>query len=151
MAGVIREITMNQKCLLLVEDESELRLTMADSLSAAGFKVVEAEDGDQAVKILEHHPQIDVLVTDIDIPGRYDGNDVALSAKAWHFDLPVVYVSGSPERLTNTVGPSDTLFVKPFRHSEMIAVILRLLAGTKTPAPGSRQENPGPVPVNIAR
>nr|WP_294526248.1 response regulator [uncultured Rhodopila sp.] len=141
---------MNQKCLLLVEDEYDLRLTMAECLSAAGFKVVEAEDGDHAVRILERHPQIDLLVTDIDIPGRYDGNDVAISAKAWHFDLPVVYASGSPERLTNTVGPSDAFLLKPFRQSEMIAVILRLLAGTKTPGLRSPHDYSEPVPANPA-
>lgn len=140
---------MSQKCLLLVEDEFDLRLIMADSLSAAGFKVVEAEDGDQAVRILERHPQIDLLVTDIDIPGRCDGNCVAISAKAWHFDLPVVYASGSPERLTNTVGPSDAFLLKPFRQSEMIAVVLRLLAGIKAPAPGYLRDNPVPVPASL--
>ena len=55
---------MNQKCLLLVEDEPDLRLIMADSFSDAGFEVVEAEDGDVAVKILEYHPQIDLLITE---------------------------------------------------------------------------------------
>jgi DNA-binding response OmpR family regulator len=141
---------MSQKCLLLVEDESDLRLMMADSLSDAGFNVIEAEDGDQAVKILERHPQIDLLVTDIDIPGRCDGNDVAISAKACHFDLPVIYVSGSPERLTNTVGPSDVFLLKPFRHAEMIAEIRRLLAGTKTPGPGPLHDKPGLASVNQA-
>jgi CheY-like chemotaxis protein len=120
---------MSQKCLLLVEDEPELRLMLADSLSAAGFDVVEAGDGDQAVEILERHPQIDLLVTDIDIPGRWDGNNVATSAKACQFDLPVVYVTGSPERLTNALGPGDAFFLKPFRHSELITVVRRLLAG----------------------
>ena len=141
---------MMQKCILLVEDESDLRVMMADSLSAAGFNVVEAEDGDQASEILEHHPQIDLLVTDIDIPGRCNGNDVAVNAKAWHFDLPVVYASGSPERLTNTVGPSDAFLLKPFRHAEMIAVILRLLAGTKTPGLRAPHDDPERVPANPA-
>jgi CheY-like chemotaxis protein len=126
---------MSQKCLLLVEDEPDLRLTMADSFSDAGFNVVEAEDSDLAVRILEHHPQIDLLVTDIDIPGRWDGNGVAISAKAWHIDLPVVYVSGSPGKLTNAVGPCDAFLLKPFRPSEMITVIRRLLAGSKAPVP----------------
>nr|WP_294516180.1 response regulator [uncultured Rhodopila sp.] len=140
---------MSQKCLLLVEDESDLRLMMADSLLNAGFAVVEAENGDQAVKILAQHPRIDLLVTDIDIPGRCDGNAVAISAKAWHFGLPVVYASGSPQRLANTLGPSDAFLQKPFRHSEMIAVVVRLLAATEAPRPGALPDNPGPVPANI--
>jgi CheY-like chemotaxis protein len=108
---------------------------MVDSLSDAGFVVLEAENGDQAVKILAQHPRIDLLVTDIDMPGPCDGNDVAINAKAWHLGLPVVYASGSPERLTNTMGPSDAFLQKPFRHSEMIAVIIRLLAVTEAPRP----------------
>jgi CheY-like chemotaxis protein len=119
---------LDPKCLLLVEDNSDFRIMMADSLSDAGFKVTEAENGDRAVEIIEHHDQIDLLLTDIQMPGSFDGNDVANCAKACHLGLPVVYVSGSPESLTNSIGPCDAFVLKPFRPSELVAVIQRLLA-----------------------
>jgi CheY-like chemotaxis protein len=73
---------------------------MVDSLSDAGFVVLEAENGDQAVKILAQHPRIDLLVTDIDMPGPCDGNDVAINAKACTLVCrsftPVAVRKGSP-------------------------------------------------------
>jgi CheY-like chemotaxis protein len=108
-----------------VEDEAGFRMMMADSLLDAGFEVVEAENGDEAVNILKHHAKIDLLVTDIRMPGRYDGNEVAGCAKISYSGLPVVYVSGSPESLINPIGPSDAFFAKPFRVSEMIIAIDR--------------------------
>jgi CheY-like chemotaxis protein len=119
---------LGPKCLLLVEDDFDFRMMMADSLSDAGFEVVEAKDGDQAVEIIEHRGRIDLLVTDIQMPGRCDGNAVATSAKACHLGLPVVYVSGHSESLTNSIGPCDAFVLKPFRPSELIAVVKRLLA-----------------------
>jgi DNA-binding response OmpR family regulator len=151
MTGDFQEITMSQKRLLLVEDEPDLRLMLADSFSDAGFKVLEAEDADRAVRILERLPGIDLLVTDLDIPGRCDGNGVAISAKAIHFDLPVIYISGSPERLTNAVGPRDAFFLKPFRHSEIIALARRILSDTGPPEVSHLPANLGPLPVNFFR
>jgi CheY-like chemotaxis protein len=117
-----------------VEDESDLRTVMADSLSDAGFKVLEAEDGDHAVAILEDCERIDLLVTDIQMPGRCDGNVVAARARVSHLDLPVVYISGKPESLTNSIGPHDVFVAKPFRPSAVIAAIQRLLNASNPPA-----------------
>jgi CheY-like chemotaxis protein len=117
--------------LLLVEDNSDFRMTLADSLSDAGFEVTEAENGDRAIEIIQHRDQIDLVVTDIQMPGGCDGNDVANCAKAFHIGLPVIYMSGSPEYLTNSIGPCDAFVLKPFRPSDVVTVIKRLLAGVE--------------------
>ena len=119
---------MNEKRLLLVEDDSELRFLIAEALFDAGFEVVEAEDGDQAVELLENLEQLDVLVTDIQMPGRLDGNDVATRARGRHPGLPVVYVSGHPASLTNGIGPCDAFLCKPFGSFLVISEVARLLA-----------------------
>jgi CheY-like chemotaxis protein len=119
---------VNEKRLLLVEDDSELRFLIAEALFDAGFEVVEAEDGDQAVELLENLEQLDVLVTDIQMPGRLDGNDVATRARARHPGLPVVYVSGHPASLTNGIGPCDAFLCKPFCSFLVISEVARLLA-----------------------
>ena len=114
-----------------MEDNSDFRTILADSFADAGFAVTEAESGDRAIEIIEHHSRIDLLVTDIQMPGRCDGNDVANCAKACHLGLPVVYVSGSPESLTNAIGSRDTFILKPFRSSDVVAAVKRLLAAVE--------------------
>jgi CheY-like chemotaxis protein len=119
---------MNEKCLLLVEDDSELRFLIAEAFFDAGFEVVEAEDGDQAVELAENLKQLDVLVTDIQMPGRLDGNEVATRARGRHPGLQVVYMSGDPASLTNGIGPCDAFLCKPFRSFVVISEVARLLA-----------------------
>jgi two-component system, response regulator PdtaR len=119
---------MSQKRLLLVEDDVEFRLVMAESLADAGFAVFEAEDGDHAAEMLRRLDLIDLLVTDIEMPGRCDGNVVAARAKDCYCGLPVVYVSGQPGSVTNTIGACDAFVLKPFHPSSVIAIIRRLLA-----------------------
>jgi DNA-binding response OmpR family regulator len=115
------------KRLLVVEDDTDFRDFLAEVLSDAGFDVVEAEDGDRAAKILEDIGRLDVLVTDIEMPGRLNGNSFASLARHQYPDLTVVYVSGRPESLTNLIGPSDTFIEKPFHSTRMIFEINRLL------------------------
>ena len=112
------------KHLLIVEDEAPLRELLVECFSECGFEVTEAVDGDHAVTMLD---DIDLLITDIDMPGRLDGNAIAMKAKDRHPDLPVIYASGRPDRLTNSVGQCDAFMNKPFSLSHMVALVLRLL------------------------
>jgi DNA-binding response OmpR family regulator len=117
-----------------VDDDEDFCHFIAETLLDAGFEVVEAADGDQAVNILDQLGQLDLLVTDIDIPGRFDGNCVATRARSLHPDLSIVYISGCPDRLTNRVGPHDTFIGKPFHSSRMLSEVKRLLGITQTVA-----------------
>jgi CheY-like chemotaxis protein len=123
-----KDIPMHGRHLLLVEDDFYFRLVMAEALADEGFTVVEAENGDVAVVMLEHLDRLDMLVTDIQMPGRLDGNCVAKEAKRLHPDLPVLYMSGYSGSLTNIIGPTDAFLCKPFKSRHMIAEIARLLA-----------------------
>ena len=60
-------------CILLVEDEAEIRLMLAEVLADAGHAVVEADSGDAAALLLQNREDFDALVTDITMPGRLDG------------------------------------------------------------------------------
>jgi DNA-binding NtrC family response regulator len=130
--GTKKETTMSGQRLLLVDDDTGFRQVLAETFLDAGFQVVEAEDGDQAIGILEGLGQLDVLVTDIQMPGRFDGNDVATKAKNRHPGLAVVYVSGSPESVTNRIGPCDVFLGKPFHCARMLSEVRRLLCLAET-------------------
>ncbi len=121
-------VALNGKCLLLVEDDFDFRLVMAETLADEGFDVVAAQSGDEAVEILEHLEKLDLLVTDLQMPGRFDGNLVAREAKRQYPGLPVVYISGCPESLTNGIEPIDAFVCKPFSHRDFVGEIVRLLA-----------------------
>jgi DNA-binding NtrC family response regulator len=91
------------KRLLLVEDELSVRQCLSEYLADVGFEVEEAADGDQAIAIMNRR-EVDLLITDIDIPGRLDGNGIAIKAKERFQGLPVVYASGYRDRLRNAIG-----------------------------------------------
>jgi CheY-like chemotaxis protein len=116
------------KRLLLVEDDIEYRIVMAEALSDEGFDVHEADDGAAAIDILERLLRLDILVTDLQLPGGLDGNAVAHEAKRIHPLLPVLYISGNPAALTNPIGPIDAFVAKPFTSRRLSIEITRLLA-----------------------
>jgi DNA-binding response OmpR family regulator len=115
---------LTEKRLLIVEDEAPLRELLAEYLVEAGFAVTEAEDADHAVAMLEG---IDLLITDLDMPGRLDGNAIATKAKVRHPGLPVIYASGRPERLTNRIDAHDAFVDKPFGPAQIAKLVRRLL------------------------
>jgi CheY-like chemotaxis protein len=83
--------------VLLAEDEFLIRMMLAEDLEAAGYDVVEAETGDDALAKSLGGDGCDVLVTDIEMPGSLDGLALAVRMRERHPDLPVVYVTGRPE------------------------------------------------------
>ena len=115
------------KRLLLVEDDYEFRVVMAEALSDEGFDVHEAGDGAAAIEIIERLLRIDILITDLQLPGGLDGNGVAHYAKMIHPFLPVLYISGHPAALTNPLGPADAFVGKPFSSDRLSIELTRLL------------------------
>ena len=65
------------RTILVVEDETLIRLLAADSLEESGYRVLEAADATEALRILEEHDEVDVLFTDVNMPGPLDGLDLA--------------------------------------------------------------------------
>lgn len=113
--------------VLLVEDEMLIRVLVADCLADAGFAVIEAETGDQAVLLLANAEHLDLIVTDIQMPGRLDGNGVAAAARAKRPNVPIIYMTGNPGHLCDRLGGGDAVLRKPFAPSEVLATIQRLL------------------------
>ena len=132
---------MNPVRILLVEDEALIRVIVAESLADAGYEVVQAENGEAAVLLLNDIGQLDVLLTDIQMPGSIDGNAVALAAKERHPGLPVIYVTGRPDTLHNSMSRSDAFIRKPFGPNEVLTLIRTLLAAPRGMPPARREAN----------
>ena len=116
--------------ILLVEDEGLIRVTLAEMLAEAGYCVTEAATGDEACTLLRHVDKFDVLLTDIQMPGKADGIDVAQHFHAHHPNAPVVFMTGRPDMLTRIgrLTDSEVLLRKPFRPGQMLDALDGLLA-----------------------
>ncbi len=116
--------------VLLVEDEGLIRLIMADFLRDEGFEVIEAWNGDEAVKLLDGPDNFDILFTDVRMPGTFDGIDVAALARRRHPALPVLVVSGYATQLTSRLSllnPPAVFISKPYRLTQILEALNKSL------------------------
>lgn len=67
----------NPITVLVVEDEVLIRIATVDELELTGFHVLEASSADQAIAIIERHPEVQLIFTDLDMPGMMDGLKLA--------------------------------------------------------------------------
>jgi CheY-like chemotaxis protein len=111
--------TSVQPTILIVEDEALLRLVIADELRDAGFAVIEAGNGGDAIEMLEKRPSVDLLFTDIRMPGALSGWDVAERARGVCPNIPVIYATGFSDDEPRVV-PGGRLFKKPYKASAII-------------------------------
>ena len=112
--------------ILLVEDEGLIRMMTAEALQDEGFEVVEALDGDEAVKLLDGPERFDILFTDVRMPGSLDGIEVALHARRRYPAIPIVVTSGYAADLVarlSVLDPSAVLIGKPYGMAKMVEAL----------------------------
>jgi len=113
--------------VLLVEDEAIVRLIGADALEDAGYEVIDAASADEALRILEAIEEIEVLFTDIRMPGSMDGLELAkLVHERWPA-IKILVTSGDtwpPKKIL----PDDGRFLaKPYKIERLQDEVSRLL------------------------
>ena len=117
--------------ILLVEDEEDVRKLTGNILAKCGYKVLEASNGQQAVQLLEQQPHsIDLLLTDVMMPGGLSGPQLAKQIATTHPQIKVLYMSGYNDDLLGRQGilTHDTLFIrKPFTPDELAQKIRQIL------------------------
>lgn len=106
-------MTDSPPTVLIVEDEALVREIVVLEFRDAGYMVVEAPDGDTAVELLEAGVPVDLLFTDIRLPGARDGFDIAETARQMHPELPVIYATGFTSDELRFV-PGSRFFKKPY-------------------------------------
>ena len=118
------------------EDEPDVRTVLASTLSRAGYEVIEAASGDDAFTAFKQTPDVDLLLTDIVMPGALQGTDLANAIRCMSPDLPVVFLSGydaeSAEHGT-PAGSRDIRLSKPVSRAELIAAVERSLGQRDEP------------------
>ena len=121
------------KCVLVVEDQFLVRLMLVEALTDAGLHVTEARDGDTALDLLGERDGFDLVLTDIQMPGKADGNAVGAYAKLRHPGLPVIYASGREDALKNALSQEDAFLPKPFGTHQIVTLVTELLRKASGP------------------
>jgi DNA-binding NtrC family response regulator len=109
--------------VLIVEDDFLLRLDAMQMLEEAGFKVVEAADSDQAILILEARPDINVMFTDIDMPGSLDGMKLAHAVRGRWPPIKIIATSGHFKISSGDLPAGGRFIPKPYNFKYVADVI----------------------------
>jgi signal transduction histidine kinase/CheY-like chemotaxis protein len=112
--------------VLVVEDELPIRMVIADVLSDLGYTVLEAGDGSSGLKILEAGTLIDLLITDVGLPGDLNGRQLADAARQRRPDLNVLFITGYAENAAvgnGLVAQGMQVMTKPFALDALAARI----------------------------
>ena len=124
------EISSNPRRLpkiLVVEDQEAVRAVACGFLSDFGYDIVEAEDGFQALAKLQEDPEIDLMFSDIVMPGGMNGFDLAQAASGMRPELKIVHTSGYPKgAMVHQDEPrfkQGFIIMKPYRREELQKMI----------------------------
>lgn len=109
--------------VLLAEDDDDLRLLLREQLTALGFQVLEAADADEAAELITSVGAINVLVSDIDMPGTRDGYGLAHHLRQHNAGAAVLLISGNPDYHPDTAA-NIPLLRKPFTQ-DALAIALQ--------------------------
>ena len=120
-----------EEIILLVEDEERVRHMSVDSLRELGYTVVQASDGEQALEMLTIQPRIDMLFTDIVMPG-INGRILADRAREARPGLKVLYTTGYTRNAivhNGMLDPGVSFLAKPFTLDQLAAKVRQVLDG----------------------
>ena len=121
-----------QETVLVLEDDDDVRTYSVDILRELGYRVVEAHDGPSALRLLERQTHVDVLFTDVVLPGGMTGAQVAEAARKLRPDLKILFTTGYARNAIIHHGRLDKgvqLITKPFRFADLAAKIRDVLDG----------------------
>ena len=119
--------------VLVIDDEPTIRMLIAEILAESGFAVIEAPDGPAGLRILESNARIDLLITDVGLPGGMNGRQVADAARVSRPDLKVLFITGYAENAVIGRGRLENgMFVltKPFQMDVLADRIREIIHGS---------------------
>jgi PAS domain S-box-containing protein len=119
--------------VLIVDDEPTVRMLMTEVLEELGYAAIEAGDSTAGLKVLESDARIDLLITDIGLPGGLNGLQMAQAAREGRPDLKVLFVTGyagSAGIGSASLPPSAHVMRKPFAMDRFAAQIKAAIEGT---------------------
>ncbi len=119
--------------ILVVEDEPDLRAYTTEALRDLGYRVLEAAEGREALKIVERHPEIDLLFTDVVLTGGMNGRALSDEVTRRRPELPVLFTTGYTSNAIvhhGRLDPGMHLIGKPFTYAELATKVRQMLDRT---------------------
>jgi DNA-binding NtrC family response regulator len=114
--------------LLIVEDHFDTRWATAAYLRDAGYRVIEAGDAKEAMSVLSAGTHVDIVFSDINMPGDFNGNLLAQWIAKHHPSVPVLLTSGAPGKAhIAATGSARAFIAKPCDPTELIRLIEAML------------------------
>ena len=136
-ASVVEE-TLGNRNVLLVDDDPDVLTMLSASMAGAGFAVITARSGDEALNVLTSGTEVDVIVTDYAMVGM-DGVELLAQAASLRPGLPGIVITGFADAARlRELPPEVEVLSKPFRRMELIGRVRLLMEGSSP--------NPDPVP-----
>jgi CheY-like chemotaxis protein len=137
VAEVSRELPLGEaeEVVLVVEDEAVVRQFTVDALADLGYRVLEAEGAEAALRLLDAHPEVTLLFTDVVMPGM-DGRRLANEALQRRPDLRVLFTTGYTRNAVvhnGVLDPGVHLLGKPFTVEALAAKLREVLDGAGPP------------------
>jgi CheY-like chemotaxis protein len=118
--------------VLIIDDEPSIRMLVAEVLEDLGYAAIEAADGPAGLKVLQSDVRIDLLVTDVGLPGGMNGRQVADAARVTRPNLKVLFITGYAENAAVGNGYLDVgmqVLTKPFVMEALASRIRDLIEG----------------------
>jgi CheY-like chemotaxis protein len=116
--------------ILVVEDDINVQAIVVAMLTELGYQVITANDGESALNIVKSGAAIDLLFTDVVMPGRLRGPDLAKETKRVLPDLSVLFTSGYTQNAMGQAGrldPGVNLLSKPYRREQLALKVRQVL------------------------
>ncbi|WP_426610564.1 response regulator [Bradyrhizobium sp. McL0616] len=113
--------------ILIVEDEPLVRLGAVDTISEAGFEVIEARNADEAIAVLERRTDIHLIFTDIHMPGSMDGLKLAHFVRGRWPPIKIIATSGHARIAEDDMPEGGRFLPKPYSKHEVIGAIRELV------------------------
>ena len=116
--------------MLLVEDEESVRTLAREALVEQGWAVFDAATGTAALTMLQAGNDVDVLVTDVGLPGGLNGRQLAEAARQIRPTLPVLFITGHAyaELSDGPMPPLTAVIMKPFHLSVLVSEVAAMFA-----------------------
>ncbi|NBJ13471.1 response regulator [Microvirga arsenatis] len=123
--------------VLVVEDQILVRIFAADFLEDAGFKVFEAASADEALTVLEARPDIQAIVTDVEMPGSMDGFGLARTVSERWPGVKVIVTSGRRQPGADELPEEIPFLAKPYLPTTVVSLIRQMATPQLVEAPAS--------------
>jgi CheY-like chemotaxis protein len=124
---MVQATKVNKPVVLVVEDETLIRMDIVDQIEAAGFEALQASNADEAIAILERNLNIHIVFTDVDMPGSMDGVKLAQAVRGRWPPIKIVVTSGQFKVRDEDIPAGGLFFDKPYNPTDVIRSLRELI------------------------